>query len=84
MKKILFYLLFCSSCITLIHAQDSTQINFNTPREYSIANISFEDADNVNHQVLKLVTGLTDGDKITIPGEKISEAIQNLWRQGLF
>jgi outer membrane protein insertion porin family len=85
MKKILLLsFLFCLSCITLIQAQDSSQINFNTPREYSIANISFEDADNVNHQVLKLVTGLSDGDKVTIPGEKISEAIQNLWRQGLF
>ncbi len=63
---------------------DSNQINFTTPKEYSIASITFEGAENVNHQVLKLVTGMSDGDKITVPGEKISEAIQNLWRQGLF
>jgi outer membrane protein insertion porin family len=63
---------------------DSNQLSFVTPKEYSIASITFTGADNVNHAVLKLVTGLTDGDKVNVPGEKISDAIQNLWRQGLF
>jgi len=69
---------------TLGAKPDSGQISYNTPKEYSIAKVEFEGAENVNNQVLKLVTGLTEGDKITVPGEKISDAIQNLWRQGLF
>jgi outer membrane protein insertion porin family len=94
MKKCLFFLIYILfSGISSLQAQgtpvtsstpDSTQINFSAPREYTIADIQFLDADNVNHQVLKLVTGLTVGDKIQVPGEKISDAIQNLWRQGLF
>ncbi len=65
-------------------AVDSGKISYSSPREYTIADIRFAGAEGVNNQVLKLVTGLSVGDKITIPGDKISEAIQNLWRQGMF
>jgi outer membrane protein insertion porin family len=89
-KNILFLLLFCFFGSFLLHAQngrpavDSSIISANSPREYTLAEQNFDGVENVNVSVLKLVTGLSQGDKITVPGEKISEAIQNLWRQGLF
>jgi outer membrane protein insertion porin family len=89
-KNILFLLLLSLSGFFRLHAQngipshDSTLISVNSPKEYTLAPIAFDGAENVNTSVLKLVTGLSEGDKITVPGEKISEAIQNLWRQGLF
>jgi outer membrane protein insertion porin family len=95
MKKSFFtYLFFLIAASCKLYAQnqplnlstaDTTQFSYNVPKEYIIADITFSGADNIaDKSVLKLVTGLSDGDKVNVPGEKISDAIQNLWRQGLF
>ena len=44
----------------------------------------FVGADNFDPQAIKAVAGLRQGQKITIPGDKISEAIKNLWKEELF
>ena len=33
---------------------------------------------------MRLLSGLQEGDKIQLPGDKIGEAIKSLWKQGLF
>ncbi|HXC03961.1 MAG TPA: POTRA domain-containing protein [Bacteroidia bacterium] len=94
MKKSIFtflFLLTAASCRLIAQNQplslteDTTQFSYNIPKEYIISDFDWQGADNIQDKgVLKLVTGLAEGDKVMIPGEKISEAIQNLWRQGLF
>lgn len=59
-------------------------INFQEPKEYEIGPIRIEGADNYDHQAIKLIAGLRQGQNITVPGEKISKAIQNLWNEGIF
>jgi outer membrane protein insertion porin family len=59
-------------------------INFQEPKEYEIGPIRIEGADNYDHQAIKLIAGLRQGENIKIPGDKISKAIQNLWNEGLF
>lgn len=54
------------------------------PQEYELGPIIVEGADNFDHSALKAIAGLKQGDKIMIPGEKISQAIKNLWEEGLF
>ncbi len=55
-----------------------------TPKTYEIGGISFEGAENFDSRVVQLVAGLQVGDKVKIPGDKISGAIENLWKQGMF
>jgi len=55
-----------------------------TKQKYKLAGIKIEGADYTDKSVIGLLSGLTEGDEITIPGEKISDAIKKLWKQSLF
>ncbi|NND77231.1 MAG: outer membrane protein assembly factor BamA [Flavobacteriales bacterium] len=85
MKKLLslFTLLFISFTISsqIILGGES---DFKTPKEYVIGGISVIGAETTDVQAIKLFSGLSVGEKITVPGEKISAAIRNLWKQDLF
>lgn len=58
--------------------------DYSNPKEYQIGAIRIEGADNFDHSAVLLIAGLRQGQKIMIPGEKISSAIKNLWNEGLF
>ncbi len=59
-------------------------VNYRSPQQYEIGPIRVEGADNYDHQAIKLIAGLRQGQKIYIPGDQISKAIKNLWAEGLF
>lgn len=59
-------------------------VDYSAPREFTIGGITVSGARNFDTQAIILFTGLNVGDKITIPGDQISKAIKNLWRQKLF
>lgn len=71
---------------TVLNAQDSasTSINYASPKEYEIGGITGSGSDRIDQNVLMLLSGLKIGDKIQVPGDKLSTAIENLWKQGLF
>lgn len=54
------------------------------PLEYEIGGITVSGTKTTDPNAVKLFTGLQVGDKVTVPGEKISKAIENLWEQKLF
>lgn len=64
----------------------NTEYDFDylTPKTYEIGGISFEGAENFDTRVVQLVAGLQVGDRVKIPGDRISSAIENLWKQGMF
>lgn len=62
----------------------SNGIDWSKPKEYTIAGIEVECSDYTDKNVIRLLSGLTYGDKIQIPGDKIAEALKNLWKQSLF
>ncbi len=62
---------------------DST-IQYSNPKKYEIGGIEFEGAINSDEEALKAVSGLRVGDVISIPGQKINEAITTLWDLNLF
>jgi outer membrane protein insertion porin family len=65
--------------------EDTTiKFNFLDPKEYEIGPIRIEGADNFDHQGIRLISGLRQGEKIKIPGEQISNAIKNLWKEEIF
>ena len=67
-----------------VEAQLDVASGLDTPREYEIGPIRIVGADNFDHQAIKVVAGLRQGQKITTPGDQISTAIRNLWKEELF
>ena len=57
----------------------------NSPKEYTIAGIKIAGTKYLDESLLTSISGLTIGDKVTIPGgDNFSKAINNLWNQKLF
>ncbi len=67
-----------------VYIDDQGNIDYSNPREYEIQKISFSGVQYTDTNICKLLTGLYEGQKLLVPGENISNAIQNLWKQGLF
>ncbi|MDX2361933.1 MAG: outer membrane protein assembly factor BamA [Crocinitomicaceae bacterium] len=59
-------------------------VDFTNPKTYEIGPIRVEGADNYDHNAIKLLAGLRQGQSITIPGEAITKAVRNLWNEGIF
>ncbi|HLW31736.1 MAG TPA: POTRA domain-containing protein [Aequorivita sp.] len=55
-----------------------------TGRKYTIRTISVTGAQSFNEQTVIAFTGLKKGDRIYIPGEKLSQVTKKLWEQNLF
>ena len=69
---------------TVVGSDDGYDFDYLTPKTYEIGGISFEGAENFDSRVVQLVAGLQVGDRIKIPGDKLSAAVDNLWKQGMF
>jgi len=54
------------------------------PQTYEIGGITVSGTRTVDPSAVKLFAGLQVGDKVEVPGERISRAIRNLWDQKLF
>ena len=68
----------------VVGSGDEYDFDYLTPKTYEIGGISFEGAENFDTRVVQLVAGLQVGDMVRIPGDKISGAVENLWKQGMF
>lgn len=64
--------------------QSSLEVDYATPKSYILGGIAITGAKVLDPNALVLLTGLSVGEKIDIPGDKISTSIKNLWKQGLF
>ncbi|NBW30400.1 MAG: outer membrane protein assembly factor BamA [Flavobacteriales bacterium] len=58
--------------------------SYSQPKEYELGPIRVIGADNFDHQAIKLIAGLRQGQKIILPGNDISNAIKNLWNEEIF
>ena len=53
-------------------------------KEYTLAGITVTGLQSYNEQTVKTFTGLTIGQRITVPGEEIADVIKKLWKLDLF
>jgi outer membrane protein insertion porin family len=60
------------------------QINYAAPVEYTIADIDVKGLKTLDKSVIKLMSGLYQGQKIKIPGDASADAIKKLWKAGFF
>jgi outer membrane protein insertion porin family len=85
----LIYLLFFSLLISpQLHAQitigGSDIVDYNIPKDYYLGGVTVSGVKYLDGNVLVMLSGLTVGEKIKVPGDKISRAVRKLWEQGLF
>ena len=81
---------FCFTALTSFYAisQDTIKISevidYAQPKEYTLEDIKITGVNFLSESVLINMSGLKKKQKITIPGDQISSAINKLWKQGLF
>lgn len=59
-------------------------VDYASPKKYSIASISVESDRAVNKRIVSSLSGLSVGQEVLVPGDELSKAIDNLWKQKLF
>src|SRR5512133_1087818 len=59
-------------------------IDYTNPKEYEIGGITFSGVKYLDQNVLTMLSGLTVGERVKVPGEKITSAVRKLWDQGFF
>ncbi|MGZ5302760.1 MAG: BamA/OMP85 family outer membrane protein, partial [Bacteroidia bacterium] len=87
MKKILSLLLLAYIlCARNAFAQTTGNdiINYAEPGTYTLAGIRISGDENIDKNIVLATSGLRVGQKISIPGEEVTKAIQNLWKQQLY
>ena len=61
-----------------------SEMDYAQPKEYEIGGVTVTGVNYLDNNVLIMLSGLTVGERIMVPGDDISNAIKKLWRQGLF
>ena len=85
--KLFIILLLISAKVFSQEAEsDSTNfsIYYSSPKEYVISGLDVQGIRYLDTQVLLQISGLAVGDKITVPGDAVTNAIKKLWNHGLF
>jgi len=86
---IFLLILFFSTISCNVKAQISVgsnvgEIDYLNPQKYELGGITISGVQYLDNNVLIMLSGLTVGNSITIPGDEIKKAIEKLWEQGLF
>lgn len=63
---------------------DGQEFDYSSPKEYYLGGVTVSGVKYLDGNVLIMLSGLTIGDKIKLPGDKITSAVRKLWEQGLF
>ena len=67
-----------------VNLGDELEINYLKPKKYEIGGITVTGVKYLDNNALVVLSGLSVGDMVEIPGDAITRAIENLWEQGLF
>ncbi len=79
----LFLMLFTTQVMAQTTIGGSS-IDYLKPKKYIIASTKINGVPQYDNNAIRLISGLTPGKEITVPGDDISSAINALWEQGLF
>ena len=64
--------------------QSNKDLDFLNPKEYVIGGVNVNGIKFLDKSVLITISKLTEGDRIMVPGDATSNAVKDLWAQGLF
>ncbi|RFN59631.1 outer membrane protein assembly factor BamA [Marixanthomonas ophiurae] len=77
------YCIFLFTVVT-VFSLSAQQRDLDSGKKYTINDIKVTGAQSFNEQTVIAFTGLKVGDRIYIPGEKLSAVTKKLWEQNLF
>lgn len=60
------------------------KLDYANPKEYFIGGITISGVKYLDNNVLIMLSGISVGDKIKVPGDDITNAMKKLWKQGMF
>ena len=83
-KVILILLLVVSSVLGSEVSAQNDGVDYLSPKKYTLAGIVVDGVRNFDHTQIINKTGLVRGEEVTIPGDDIAKAINNLWKEKLF
>jgi len=76
--------LLCTALMALKSYGQATQpVDFSSPKEYTLGPIRVEGIQYLDPDALLSISGLREGDKLTLPGDGLAGAARKLWDQGL-
>ena len=87
MKKIKYIysiLIIICADFTLFAQTNLPDIDYYSPKEYEVGGIEITGADNLDNSSVILLAGISVGEKVVIPSDKFSSAMDKLWKQGIF
>ncbi len=67
-----------------ISLNDNLNFDYANPKNYEIGGITISGVKYLDERALISLSGLSVNQKIQVPGEEITSAIEKLWKQGLF
>lgn len=65
-------------------ATSNEELSYLNPKEMVIGGTTITGTEFLDKDVIITISKLTKGDRITVPGDATSNAVKNLWGQGLF
>ena len=82
--SVLIALLSCFNMVYSQHEEELLYVDYYSPKEYEVGDIIVTGADYLDHTSVILLSGISVGEKIMIPSDKFSSAVDKLWKQGIF
>jgi outer membrane protein insertion porin family len=67
----------------LVKPEEPIVVSYSSPETFEVEEVKIEGNKYLDANALIALTSIKQGDKITIPGEQITNAIKKLWEQGL-
>jgi outer membrane protein insertion porin family len=88
-KKLRIYLLLVAVAFATFFANaqiigDFIELDYNNPQRYKLEDIEVEGNKFTDKSIIELMSGLSRGQNVTLPGDETRLAIEKLWKQGLF
>ncbi len=83
-KKIQLFVILLITAVSLYAQDPIPEFDYSNPEEYEIENIKIAGVKFLDHTALISISGLSEGDTISLPGTKITAALKKFWSQGLF
>ena len=86
-KRLTFLLSLLISLSTFAQEADTIynpKMDYASPQKYEIGGVTVSGIKHLESDVLIRIAGLKTGEKLDVPGEKITKGIQKLYKQGLF
>ena len=62
----------------------TVDLDYSKPHKYEIGGVKVQGIEFLDEKALIMISGLTIGNTISVPGDDISASLKKLWKQGLF